>query len=440
MAGRADGLNDIFDHDITVMGYINGKCPTPTADEMLANKKYVDNGFVPYTGATGNVDIGTNSLIFKDTWGNSYEIAAYSDEEALEFKNNFIFSNAGEFRGSFAITNEMYLTGNGIVDDTGTLSFNDNNELKFGTSDDAIIKWTTTGTDRLSITSALTDFGSGDITTTGTIFVEGDYPARMNYNGYGLYTNYDLYAGGGLLETDFMSSIVNVSGDLTATGSVTGNNLKATGSGLIWSDGTTGTTPASGAGTRLMWIPAKTAFRAGLLDAGHSTYWDNANIGQDSFAFGLNSRAYAQGGIALGELAFANAVKGIAIGYRATTSTTGTQAVAIGRYPQALGVGSVAIGYMPITNYYYQIAIGKDVVCGANRTYAIGVGHNFTNDTASSFAIGFGQLDYLFTATAADFYNSSITTTSTVTTGAGGITIGGTSLSEAQLQALLALL
>lgn len=30
-------------------------------------------------------------------------------------------------------------------------------------------------------------------------------------------------------------------------------------------DGTTGTTPAAGAGTRLMWIPATGAFRAGAV-------------------------------------------------------------------------------------------------------------------------------------------------------------------------------
>ncbi|MFN8345131.1 MAG: hypothetical protein U0X91_09010 [Spirosomataceae bacterium] len=39
--------------------------------------------------------------------------------------------------------------------------------------------------------------------------------------------------------------------------------------GFVIFKGATGTTPASGAGTRLMWIPSKKAFRAG--EAGETT-------------------------------------------------------------------------------------------------------------------------------------------------------------------------
>jgi len=49
--------------------------------------------------------------------------------------------------------------------------------------------------------------------------------------------------------------------------------------GSVLFAGTTGTTPASGAGTRLMWIPAKGAFRAGVVA---STQWDDASIGTHS--------------------------------------------------------------------------------------------------------------------------------------------------------------
>ena len=43
MSGRADGLNDIFDHDVTIKGLTYGKTITPTADPDLVNKKYVDD-------------------------------------------------------------------------------------------------------------------------------------------------------------------------------------------------------------------------------------------------------------------------------------------------------------------------------------------------------------------------------------------------------------
>jgi len=48
MAHRADGLNDIFEHDITVRENVNTKGGTiqdnPTNDKDLVNKKYVDDG------------------------------------------------------------------------------------------------------------------------------------------------------------------------------------------------------------------------------------------------------------------------------------------------------------------------------------------------------------------------------------------------------------
>lgn len=35
----------------------------PTDDNHIVNKKYVTDGFVPYTGATQDVDLGANNLI-----------------------------------------------------------------------------------------------------------------------------------------------------------------------------------------------------------------------------------------------------------------------------------------------------------------------------------------------------------------------------------------
>lgn len=46
--------------------------------------------------------------------------------------------------------------------------------------------------------------------------------------------------------------------------------------GSILFDGTNGNTPVNGSGTRMMWISAKAAFRAGAVS---STEWDNTNIG-----------------------------------------------------------------------------------------------------------------------------------------------------------------
>lgn len=65
--------------------------------------------------------------------------------------------------------------------------------------------------------------------------------------------------------------------------------------GGILADGAADTSsalPVSGAGTRLMWYPAKGAFRAGYVSAAQ---WDDANIGTNSLAMGYNNTAASQG-------------------------------------------------------------------------------------------------------------------------------------------------
>lgn len=70
--------------------------------------------------------------------------------------------------------------------------------------------------------------------------------------------------------------------------------------GGFLASGTTGDTPVSGAGTRMMWIPSKSAFRAGTVEG---TQWDNSNIGNYSTVFGENNIAKGIGSfIAGGEL------------------------------------------------------------------------------------------------------------------------------------------
>jgi hypothetical protein len=66
-----------------------------------------------------------------------------------------------------------------------------------------------------------------------------------------------------------------------------GTLLHIDGGGLLMT-GTIGSTPIAGGGTRLMWIPAKAAFRAGSVS---SIEWDDASIGLNSFALGSNNTA-----------------------------------------------------------------------------------------------------------------------------------------------------
>ena len=154
--------------------------------------------------------------------------------------------------------------------------------------------------------------------------------------------------------------------------------------GGLYINGTTGDTPTSGAGTRLMWIPAKSAFRAGTVTA---SQWDAGNIGTGTVAIGTDSVAQGANSIALGP-ATANGINAIAIGY-------GTV---------AFGESSLALGYNVTSTHTYSTSIGK----------------NFTNVTSNSIALGIDAIDLLITSGLADFQDTNIVSTGTL--GAGVIT------------------
>ncbi len=68
--------------------------------------------------------------------------------------------------------------------------------------------------------------------------------------------------------------------------------------GSLWWDGLVGATPTSGAGARTMIIPSKYhAFRCGAVGG---TFWDDANIGNASAAFGINNKASGIGSFVSG--------------------------------------------------------------------------------------------------------------------------------------------
>ena len=63
-----------------------------------------------------------------------------------------------------------------------------------------------------------------------------------------------------------------------------------------------GNIPASGEGIRIMWYPAKAAFRAGLvgLEPGKEDVWNADNVGGGSVAFGQDTKANGRTSTALG--------------------------------------------------------------------------------------------------------------------------------------------
>ena len=97
--------------------------------------------------------------------------------------------------------------------------------------------------------------------------------------------------------------------------------------------------PATGPGTRLMWYPAKAAFRVGRINA---SAWDATNIGLRSIAFGTDTQADGLSSTAMGE-----------------------ETTASGSYSTAMGTGSIASGF-------YSVAMGNHTVAGTGTSLAFG--------------------------------------------------------------------
>ena len=124
--------------------------------------------------------------------------------------------------------------------------------------------------------------------------------------------------------------------------------------GALLVTGVVGTTPVSGGGTRLMWIPQKSAFRAGLVSG---TQWDDTNIGAQSFAAGLNTIASGLSSTAMGYYTEALADYSTAMGY--FTNASGTKSTAMGGFSSASGTMSTAMGSDTWAKAAHSLSVGS---------------------------------------------------------------------------------
>jgi autotransporter adhesin len=172
------------------------------------------------------------------------------------------------------------------------------------------------------------------------------------------------------------------------------NVLTMSGNSLLLT-GTTGSAPASGEGTRLMWIPELAAFRAGAVTG---VQWDEANIGELSFAVGHNTTASGINSTAMGDGSTASGDYSLAIGIGANASNEGANAVgqnqASGAYSTALGFISVASGPKSATlgvsaeaSGINSLALGTNSLASGTNAAALGSG----SDASGIYSIAFGH-------------------------------------------------
>lgn len=195
-----------------------------------------------------------------------------------------------------------------------------------------------------------------------------------------------------------------------------GNEIKNTNSGGFWSAdpvGLTGfindtsnppTAPVSGAGTRMMWIPSRSAFRVGTVDDSHLDFWDASNIGLFSTAMGYSTKASGLASTALGISTVASGTLSLALGNRATasgnystamgsyTTASGLNSTVMGNYTNATGENSMAMGLNTTASGINSTALGRDNVAKGNYSAVMGIA-NIAN-SQSSLAIGEFNNDY----------------------------------------------
>ncbi|MCW3125827.1 MAG: hypothetical protein JWO03_1485 [Bacteroidetes bacterium] len=198
-------------------------------------------------------------------------------------------------------------------------------------SDISNVKYDTTGI--LNIQTA-----SHTISTVKGTWLEGGNGGLTTANNYlGTTTNTDIRF---------------IRGGKEAVRYTTGGAFLATG------DTATGTTPASGAGKRMEWIPAKGAFRAGTVTG---TAWDNASIGANSTAFGNDAMASGANTVAIGNNAQALCANSIAIGNGAITKSPSS--LVIGMYNDTSAASTGSIGQSDIL---FQIGDGTSATSRGN--------------------------------------------------------------------------
>jgi len=128
--------------------------------------------------------------------------------------------------------------------------------------------------------------------------------------------------------------------------------------GAVLFNGTTGSTPVSGAGIRLMWIPNKGAFRAGYVSGDQ---WDDVAIGRYSVAMGIATTASGDFSTAIGD----------------GTTASGEVSTAMGEATIARGTTSIAMGLYTTANGDYSTAMGQKIV--VNGIGSLGIGLAFHN-------------------------------------------------------------
>lgn len=177
---------------------------------------------------------------------------------------------------------------------------------------------------------------------------------------------------------------------------IEGNEIQNTNSGGFWSKNTVAisssatnitnppTVPIDEAGTRLMWIPGRSAFRAGTVNV--AAKWSADSIGLFSFAAGSNVTARGKGTIALGSATSAIGDYSTALGGGAIAK--GDLSTSIGFYSVATGFASIALNHNSEASGETSLASGYKTIAGGFYSTAMGIYSQATGNSSTALNRG----------------------------------------------------
>ncbi len=134
-------------------------------------------------------------------------------------------------------------------------------------------------------------------------------------------------------------------------------------------------------GSLMEWYPKKAAFRAGFCV---NPSWNDANVGNYSFATGYSCSAIGYGSVSMGQQCQAGDTCGVSMGR--VCNAGGKFSVALGNQSTSTGAYSISIGRGNLSSGIASSAIGYHV--DALGDYSTGLGYYTIADGAFSTALG----------------------------------------------------
>ena len=381
-------VNGFFDKDYFII------------DNSGANETYINDTYVPYNGATGNVDIGTYDFSATNGTFNG-DVSTTGDTSIMDSPNGFVYKSVGRP----ASTLSLALTTGGSLDQSALYYYTYTYYTDIGE--------TPIVTTTYSITTTTTDKS----VTLSNIPISTDdrVLGRKIYRTYGGESRYSLY-----LIATIPNNIMTVYVDTLPDTSLSGNNayFKPDTTSYKLKDGDT------------------TVFSPGI-----NTYRAGYNAGSDTAYGGRN--AFAGAGVMSSSSNDAGTDStgfGYSIGYQGKYS----RSVGIGTY--AMGAiqedvtASIAIGYQASFGAYgqsrtpnYDIAIGGNANENANGDYVTAIGYNagrYQGGSYNNFIGGYSGRGDSGTNTGQWNVGLGYQTLFSLGTGSGNIAIGHEALED----------